>query len=342
MKSIVLLIFLVIFISCSDNKDKTNSTINDTSKVNSNLIVPPISDSFYMNYKFKKGDLLNYRITTISTSSQEILSDSVITTISRQNVVYNVKLKVAELDSAKNAKINVLVESIFVDGDINGQKMNYNSNLIQSSQERMIFGQYEAIKKKQFSVILSKHGEILNIYNIDAILNELLDIQQQKNLTTAQKNEIRENLVVSVLKPLSEQIFRKFPSKKISKNYSWVDKYYSQFALFQIENIASFQIQDVQEKDNDSTIIIGAGLSINWIGDNKTSENGMNFYFYDPVVSGEGKINFDKNLGLITYSNTSTRMQMETDIDGVDETGKSFKAKRTDNTKNTNVVELRR
>ena len=341
MKLKFLIIIFVVLVSCSQEKKTANNFTTDSTKINSNLILAPKSDSFEMKYNFNLGDVLNYRITTISTTSQDIIADSTISSISRQNVVYNIKLTIDKIDSAQNAKIDIIVNSIFVKGSVNGQDVNYNSNLIQSSQEKVMFSHYEATKKKTFSIIITNSGEIVNIFNYDSIIKELLAIQQQNNLTVAQKNEMKENFAVSVLRPLTEQIFRKFPTKRVSVNYSWVDKYYSQFALFQIENIASFQISEVKATGKDTTIIINAGLSINWLGDNKTSENGMNFYFYDPIVSGDGKIHFDKSVGLVSYSNTTTQMQMETDISGIDQNGKQINAKRIDNTKNTNIVELK-
>ena len=264
-----------------------------------------------------------------------------ISTRANQKVEYNVKLDVENVDSSPKAKINVLVESIIVTGKINGQEIFYDSKYIFSSQERVMFSQYEAIKRKRFTIDITSNGEILKIYNTDSIIKEILSIQQQTGaLSTQQRNELKNSFSNSALRPLTEQIFRKFPTEKVSINYTWSESYYSQFALFQIENIATFQLTDIKTTNNDSTVIFNAGLSINFVGEHTSSEQGMNFYFYDPVVSGSGTIKFDKSKGLIFYSKTSTSMEMETDIDGVDQNQTPFKAKRIDITSNTNIVEL--
>ena len=339
MKYILNAVLLISILSCSNNHDK--NTIQNSNELNNQLTSQPKVDSFKMNYLFKEDDVYRYKITTLSTTSQEILSDSSLYTASKQKVEYSIKLSVEKVDTVGNAKINIIVESIDVNGSVNGQEVVYNSRLIQSTQERMMFAHYEAIKKKRFSIDITNTGDVIKIYNSEAIVEELLVIQQQSNNTTAkQKLELNENFVVSVLRPLSEQIFRNFPEENVSVNYSWNDKYFSQYALFQIENIATFQIIDVSSENTDSIVSINASLAINWKGENKATENGMSFYFHPPVVSGNGSIQFNKKQGLISYSNTSTNMQMETDISGVDQKNTPFKAKRTDNTTNTNIVEL--
>jgi len=341
MRYILSLVLALLIFSFSDSKKSHNSYKDTTSKVSNNLTTPPKADSFLMKYNFQKGDIYKYKIKTLSSSSQELLSDSTINTNARQTIEYKVKLSVESITPQKIAQINVFIESIFVDGVVNGQPITYNSNYIQSSQEKMMFAQYESIKKKTFTIDITEHGEIINIYNTNEIVNELLSIQKQsQNVTSAQKTELANNFSTSALRPLSEQIFRKFPTKKVSTNYTWSESYFSQFALFQIENIANYQVSGVKMEKNDSLIIVSAGLSINFIGEHKATEKGMSFYFYDPVISGNGTIKFNKTKGLVVYSETSTNMEMVTDIDGVDENGKQFHAKRTDNTSNTNIVEL--
>ena len=341
MKKLIALLLFITLLACSDKTENKTTSEETSQKINSKLVTPPKVDGFLLRYNFKKGDIYKYKITTLSSSSQDLDSDTLISTRADQKVEYSIKLNVENVDSSKIAKINILVESIIVTGIINGEEINYDSKYIFSSQERVMFAQYEAIKKKRFTIDITGNGEILKIYNTNSIIAEILSIQQQTNKVSAQqRKELSENFSNSSLRPLTEQIFRKFPSEKVTINYSWSDSYYSQFALFQIENIATFQLTDIETLDNDSTIIFSAGLSINFVGEHTSSEQGMNFYFYDPVVSGSGTIKFSKSSGLVEYSNTSTNMEMETDIDGVDQNQKPFKAKRTDNTTNTNIVEL--
>jgi len=341
MKKITTLLLFVIVFACSDVKENKTSNDETLSKVNSKLVTPPKSDGFFIRYRFKKGDIYNYKITTIASNSQELISDTVGNTLANQKVEYIVKLDVEDIDSSKIAKINVFIESIIVASEINGQEVNYDSKYIYGSQERVMFAQYEAIKKKRYTIALTNYGEILKIYNTNSIIKEILSIQQQTGpLTNQQRNELTSNFSNSILRALSEQIFRKFPTEKVSINYSWSESYNSQYALFQIENIASFQLVDLLTAENDSVAIFNAGLSINFVGEHSGSEQGLNFYFYDPVVSGNGAIKFSKTRGLILHSETSSSMEMETDIEGIDQNQSPIKAKRTDITKNINIVEL--
>jgi len=335
------IIFLAILLfACSDKKENNSSSNIATLKIDSTLTKTPIADQFKLRYKFKKNDLYKYKITTLSTNSQELLTDTALVTTSKQRVEYNLELKVESVDSFNVSQIDIFIKSITVNGDVNGNNILYDSKYILSTKERMMFSQYEALKNQHFKISITNYGDILKVYSTNSILNELLAIQQQKNITKKQKAELNDNFITSALHPLAEQIFRKLPKDDISINYSWNEKYYSQFALFQIENIASFQIKEVNIENGDSVITISAGLSINYIGEHTANQQGMSFYFYDPVVSGGGTIKFNKSLGLVTVSKTSTNMEMVTDITGVDAQQKEFTAKRTDNTSNTNVVKL--
>lgn len=339
-KLIAFFLFFTLF-ACSNKNDIKTTSEKTSTKVNSKLVAPPKADGFYINYNFSKGDIFKYKINTLSSSSQELVSDSLVTTKTELKVEYRVKLTVENVDTSQIAKIDILIESIIVSGLFNGQEISYNSKYIFGSQERMMFVQYEAIKKKKYTIDINSNGEILKIYNTEKIIAEFLLIQQKASSVSAQqRKELNDEFITSSLRPLSEQIFRIFPSEKVSVNYSWNEKYYSEFALFKIENIATFQLTDVDTSDSDSIIVINAGLSINFVGEHTASEQGMDFFFYDPVVSGGGIIKFNKSKGLIVYSETSTSMEMETDISGTDQDQTPIKAKRTDNTSNTNIVEL--
>ena len=341
MRYILCFLLILSIFSCSDNKT-SNIKLNDsTNLISDKLISSPKADGFYLKYKLKKGDKFDYQIKTTSSSTQELIADSTITTNVNQTVQYRIKLTVDKIDANNLATVTVFVESVILDGIINGQPISYDSKYIQSSQERVMFAQYEAIKNQRFSINVAVNGEITKIYNMNSIINELLLIQNQKNIASKeQKKELENNFVQSALRPLSEQLFRKFPFEEVSINYSWIEKYYSQFALFQIENIATYQLNEVVNNDKDSVVVISAGLTINWDGEHNANEQGMTFYFYDPVVSGSGIVKFNKSLGLVTNSNTTTNMEMVTDITGVDEKKHPFKSKRIDKTSNTNIVKL--
>jgi len=341
MKIKVLLLLLVFVASCSNDEKKSSDNLDIPKKVNENLVSVPKTDSFLLRYKFKKNQKLKYKITTVSESNQQIETDSVISTVTKQNVEYLLSLIVRDNDSKNNWIIDFTMNSIKSEGTINGENISYESKYIYSTQERMIFAQYEALKNKTFSLKVSERGEVLEIFNMKEITNELIDIQQQSDkITIEQKKLLVQNFKDAAIRPLSEQLFRKFPTEAIGVNSNWDDRYYTKFAMFDIENIASFQIKNMEQIDEDSLVTVSAGLSINWTGSHEATDQGVKYYFYDPIVSGNGLITFNKTNGVIARSETSTSMQIVIDMEGFDATQKLVKGKRTDHTVNKNLVEL--
>ncbi len=343
MKRLTILLIFVFLVSCSQKEEKqtTTSLEKTVKKLNQELLTSPKADSFLLTYKFKKNEKLQYRITTISENNQLIEGDTVISMSTQQNVKYLIDLTVKEIDSNNNAIINITIKSIISEGKINGEKILYDSKYIFSTQERKIFAQYEAVKNKTFSVKISKHGKITDIFNLDAIINELIDIQQQSNkLTIEERQALIDNFKEAALRPLAQQLFLQLPSDLIGINSIWEEKYYTKFAMFNVENVASYQVKNVELKNNDSLVTISTGLSINWTGNHEATEQGVKYYFYDPIVSGSGLITFDKSRGLLTHSETSTSMELVIDMEGVDAANNIVKGKRTDNTVNKNIVEL--
>lgn len=342
MKKLILFLMLALLVSCSQKEEKqSSSNMGKTKQIDGQLTTAPKADSFILKYKFKKNEKLQYRITTISKNNQLIEGDTVISTATQQNVKYLVSLLVKEIDSKNDAVINFTIKSIISDGTVNGEKISYDSKYIFSTQERKMFAQYEAVKNKTFTVKISESGKILDIFNLQKIVDELIDIQQQTgSLTIEQRQSLVNNFRDAALRPLVQQLFRKFPSDPVGVNSSWEEKYYTKFAMFDVENVASYQVKNVELKNNDSLITISAGLSINWTGNHEATDQGVKYYFYDPIVSGSGLVTFNKSRGLLTYSETSTSMELVIDMEGYDAAQKLIKGKRTDLTVNKNIIEL--
>lgn len=341
MKVTLLFLLLVLFSSCSQKENKSNSKVDTLHRVNENLTTSPNITGFTLKYKFNKGDKLKYRISTISESSQQIDADTIISTVTHQNVQYLVDLFVKDIDYEHNLIIDFTIKSINSKGTINGENILYDSKYIFSTQERIMFAQYEAVKNKTFTLKISEGGEILDIFNIEDIIEELLSIQQQnEQITIEQKQALIQNFKNAAIRPLSQQIFRKFPSKQIAVNSNWQDKYYTKFAMFDIENIASYEVKNLDTDNNDSLVTISAGLSINWMGNHEATDQGVKYYFYDPIVSGSGIITFNKTKGIITHSETSSSLEFVMDMEGYDSAQNLIKGKRTDLTVNKNIIEL--
>jgi hypothetical protein len=339
---VIFILLVLIFTSCSvKNKTDNNSPEQNVQAINNKILTPQTGGEFFLKYNLHSGKKIRYKIVTTSNNYQELIADSTIRSEASQKVEYIISVKTIEVSDTDKTKLNFYVESIKATGNINGQKINYDSKYIQSTQERLIFAQYEAIKKKSFSIDIDKTGEILKLYNTKKMTDELISIQETgTKMTSNQKKELAKNFIDVALRPLAKQIFQKFPDKKVSINSTWNENYLSQLASFQIENVVTYTIADIVKRNKDSVIVINAALSTNWRGNHTASEKGMNFYFYDPIISGSGIVKFNKTIGLITYSETTTKMELSTDITGTDLNGKFIKGKRTDNSSNTNITQL--
>ena len=153
MKKLIIFSLFIFLISCSQKEEKKSTqTLNDVKKIDQELLDSPKADSFLLKYRFKKNEKLQYRITTISENNQMIEGDTVISTLTNQNVKYLIDLSIRNIDDDGNAIINLTINSIISEGTINGEKIQYDSKYIFSTQERKIFAQYEAVKNKTFSV----------------------------------------------------------------------------------------------------------------------------------------------------------------------------------------------
>ena len=269
-KLVILLFFILLLISCSDEKKEVEQS---SKKAETPIIIPQYKTQ--LKYIFKKGQLYKYKIQTISESNQVVEAESLLTSTAYQTVNYLVNLKTTEVDEFNNAVINMKISSIIVNATINGQKLKYDSKFIYSSRERVMYAEYESIKNKSFKMKVSEYGEIIEIYELDDVVDEMLIIQNKLNINSEERDAIVTTLTDAALKPLCEQLFRKIPSEKVGINYSWSNSYFTNFAMFEIENIASYKILDFFEDETDSLIKIGASLSINWTGQNEVTDQGV-------------------------------------------------------------------
>jgi len=334
-KLVILLFFILLFISCSDDKKETEQQLN---KTETPIITPQYKAQ--LKYIFKKGQLYKYKIQTISESNQVVEADSILTSTANQTVNYLVNLKIVEVDDFNNAVINMKISSIIVDATINGQHLKYDSKFIYSSRERVMYAEYESVKNKSFKMKVSEYGEIVEIYKFNDIVDEMLIIQNKSNINSEERDAIVSTLTDTALKPLCEQIIRVVPSEKVGINYSWSKSYFTNFAMFEIENIASYKILEFFKDDTDSLVKIGATLSINWTGQNEVTDKGVKYFFHDPIISGSSIIIFNKDKGFVQKSESSTMTRLDVDIESYDANGNLVKAKRRDFTSNKNIIEL--
>jgi hypothetical protein len=333
MRKLVLSILAILIIfGCTEEKKKEETAKTPEIKTAS---VP----GRLVQYKFDIGKTIDYRLTTNINSSQSIESDTSFTTSSNQKVTYTFRMEVLSVDNNNIADISIKFNSIIASAEMDGDKLEYDSKYIYSSRERLLYADYEAIKGKSFSVRVSSIGEVLNIYNASKIVNELISIQSQgQKVTAEQRKAFEQGFTEQGLAPIVQQLFKTLTYDKVGINSQWIHRYPSVLGSFQVENIATFQVKEFYAEKEDSLAKLNAHLSVSWTGQNQVQEQGVNYTFSDPNISGFGTITFNLSEGWVENSESTVRMEMEMKADSFDSNQKPMRAIKKDNVESKNKL----
>ncbi len=340
MKLNVIIILIIIFIiGCSSDKPN-NEQKNDTGK-SEIANEKPVGPTKLLAYGFEQGNSYRYNLITELENSQYIESDTVLSSEMKQTANYTFTLNVDEVTANGISEISVFVETIKAEALVNGEKVNYDSKYLYSTRERIMFADYEALKNNSYSVRVNKHGEILDIYGTDKIVDEILKIQAgDKKLSTEERAAFTQQFINSGLVPLTEQLFRNTSKEKVRINSTWEQRYPSYIANFKIENVATFKVAEFQETEFDSLVKLDASLSVLWDGQNQVAEEGVKYEFSDPSISGSGVIYFNLSKGVVQKSDTEVRMEMEVTMESLDANQNVVKAFKRDFVVNKSKLEL--
>lgn len=345
MKKLLLIFLLAGFLAgCGDKKETEETAVSQnpdtTGVLNTTKDNNPPKDAV-LTYNLLKNNQYTYRLTTMSTSSQTVVSDTTMKQVVKQNLTYTFQMDVVDVDSDKLMDVKAVITNVVLDADANGQKFSYRSGQKLDSLERMRYLEYEAILNNPFYFRLDPKGEITEIYRVDKIINKFLELQHLKDsVGSDMKKQLQYNITDVALKPLLVQIFRALPKASVSIDSGWTYKYKSQLAVFQIDNTAKYKVIDFEKDDENKYAVINAGLDIKSSGQNKVSERGVNYDFKNPEAEGNGKIYFNLTRGLIEKSKTSTKLKMSMTMNMPQSPKGPVKATRNDIIESTNIVEL--
>lgn len=338
MKNIIYILLVVFLVACSSDKkeDKKNDS-KETTKVNE--VVKGEMKS--LAYNFTKGQTFKYKLNTILNNYQSIQTDTLIKANMTQNANYVFNFKVLDIDKQKIATISVTPVSIYVQSNINGQNVIYDSRMMYSSREKAMFADYEALKNRAYKVKVSNYGEVLDIFDVDKIINQIWSLQGIKDsLTNDQKNMFKRNFVLSGLAPITEQLFRTVTQEKVGINSHWEQKYPSNLGALNITNTATFKVVNFFKEKEDSLAKIQADLSISWTGKNSVTEQGVTYNFANPNISGSGEIYYNFSKRLIQHSQTKISSETEVTMTGLDASKKQIKAVKKEKIETVNKLEL--
>jgi len=314
--TIIILALVMLLFGCDNKKtaEEQSEEINLTQVDSSDLVTTEVEDedeSFFIRYKFNEGESLNYRLTVISESEQNIEADTSIAQSFKQTIKYAINFQVTELDEDSVAEIKCTISAINLDADLNGEKVTYKSGSTLDSLDVIKFAEYEALVNNQFRLRVSSLGEVKDVYRVDKIFNKYLDLRNaQDSLNTEQKDAVKNDLVNAVLKPLMGQIIRVMPGKQMGKDSSWTyEKAAMPMMVFQVQYTNLYTVENLELLDGEKLAVINGTIKTNVTGDPNYSEQGINYVFEKPVSSASGKVYFNLDKGLVQKSKTETRLE---------------------------------
>jgi len=347
MKYIFAFLFLsLLLISCGKEEEKPavtdkNQYTFDTSDIKTSPVDNP-NQTFLVRYKFEKGKDYKYRLTTITNNVQSVESkDTTVEQTVLQNIIYLMTIKGIEVDSDSTMELSITISSVKLDADASGEKFSYQSGVTKDSAELVRYSEYEAFAGNPFSLRISKYGEIIEIFRVDKILNKFLELRKlSDSLSASEKDLMKRDITEGAIKPLLQQIVRKFPENRIAKDSSWsLQQPASQFAVFQLQNTNIYEVSSLEQLDGDEIAVIEGSLKTNITGDPKFNERGIQYDFQKPKTSASGKIFFNISEGLIQKSKTATHVEMSFTLEGSTPQG-IHKELRKSRIENINVLEL--
>ncbi len=343
-KYFLLLLAFALASGCGKKENKEAEVKQNQNAVNveayNNLEKVNIGGNVTLKYQFKKGDKFSYRLTTITMSDQTIHADSVIKSKSNQTTYYTFDFNVKNVDKNNVAEIQATISSMKIDADMNGQKVVYDSKANNSPQTKAQFVEYESITNSPFIVKIDPKGNVVDVTGMDKVVDKFLAAQPPKQKLTADQKSNLVRSIAQVLQPITQMIFKEVPDKPVAKDSSWVRQYPGSLAIFQMTNTAKYTVQDFVKVNGLNAAKINASLNVKWSGNKQGSENGMNYTFSDPKITGGGIILFGVDNGKVIKSETSTNVEMNVVIESKDSSQKTKKTTRKDVTSNRNIVEL--
>ncbi len=343
MKNLILITFIFLFVfSCGKEEKKSGSENNTGSTQTTAKQTKPgeKAELVLLRYKFNKGDKHKYKVKTSSQNIQTVISDTTLETKIEQNVEYRINLTVKKVEPDSSAEVRVFMSKITAGIDFNGQKIKYDSKMLYSKRERQQFLEYEALKKTPFYVKIDKMGKVTGATDIDKLFKNVLEIQQVPDTLSKQtKENMKKQLENITVIPLVQQLFKIIPDYKVGVDSIWQFSYPSTLGPFQINNIATYKLTGLIEEGNNRLAKIAASLNAEWKGENHINENGIDYKFSEPVITGGGSVLFDVTNGMVKKAETETGFTMEVTMKTQNPDSELKKGTRKDYNSTKNVIE---
>jgi hypothetical protein len=350
MKKFVLLIgsLLLIIIACNDKPDQEekstkelSSTFDSSSLQTTELIEEESDQSFFMHYKFKPGETINYRMSIVSQNEQHFEADTIMDSSFEQTLIYLINFKTISIDEDDITELQCSVNSINLKASGMGNEITYQSGTQLDSAELIQFAEHESFVKNPFNIRVNKSGELIEIFKTDKILNSFLSLKGLSDSVNAEEKAVlKQDLSERVIKPLIAQIIREVPKIKIAKDSSWTYERQSiPILTFNVDYKNLYKIGNLEMFEDQKVAVINGTIETKVEGESTYSEGGVNYQFEKPISSASGKIYFNLDRGLIQKSRAQTRMETAFTMEMLTPQGKQ-KGKTREVVTNINVLEL--
>ncbi len=334
-----------ISVSCGDKKDEPSIISEqvyqfDSTDLKMDRLEEEIN-TYSLRYKFKKGDKFRYRFTSIIDNEQLLQMDTSITGNMKQTMTYLFDLNILDVDNGGTADISIIIRSIKLDAEINGEKININTAVEPDSISKFEFIENYALTNTPFELRVNHKGEVIEFSKVDRLVNKYLELRElQDSATVDEKNMLRNEFIQGMLKPLAIQIFRTLPDSEVSIDSTWaIVQPPIKVMVYKITSEHLFTISDIQKLDKDRIAIIDATIKSDIFGEDKVSEGGVSYSFKKPSTTAEGKIFFNIDKGIIIKSRTKTTVSTEVKVEGPTPQGMQ-KTVRKDRNSSINLLEL--
>jgi len=313
MKKLILFFVLISFIvfGCKKEEKKVEAPEKATVLDTTNIKPIEFQENVFLKYDLKKNSVLKFKLTNYSKNTQILMLDSTITGYFEQTVDYYFKVNVKNKEENGNLDIDFLCERIKATGSSSaGEKLQFDSeNPPTDSVQIQITKNFDLLVNADFSVRLSPNGEVLDIYRFDSIIDKLLKDAQRKP-SLEEREAIKSDVKLGLLRPIIQQIFREFPDKSVNVDTTWEQTYPLQLSVFEIQNTAKYKVSKFFESNGNKLVEILGTLSIASTGKTEHTEGNITYKFAKPKATGYGKIFYDIDKKCVRNSMTDVTFEL--------------------------------
>ncbi len=338
MKKFLIFSFVLsfLFVACNSNKnekkEKTEADatpLQTTKDVNAPNIVS-------LKYNLEKGKKYTFLLTTEEKSSESIKADTSISQNLSRKQTLKITFEVLNIDTDGSLELNSTINNIKISMSDGRQTVSFDSD--KDANKTAEFGNYLAMVNNSFGVRITSNGDILEITKVDKLVKKLLEYLG-KQIPADKKNEFINYSLNSLKMQLSQivnQIYKPLPNKQIGVDSTWSISTPSKIAAFDVITSINYKVLSFEKLGEDRLLKYGASLSNKITGKNRIVENGNEFRFDKPEITGNNTTYFNLTKGCIqkSISNLSTSSSMS-----ILPKGGKFQIRST-KTSSSNIVEF--